>query len=162
MTDAAASVLTVAELGLPALGAVLARYGLALVAVAPGAPIRGSYWGPPEAGLLGSRLYLRPDTPVHSALHEAAHFICMDEARRAALDTDAGGDFAEEDAVCCLQILLAGELAGMGRERMMADMDAWGYTFRLGSARRWFEEDADDAREWLRWRGLADAAGALR
>ena len=24
-------------------------------------------------------------------------------------------------------------------------MDAWGYTFRLGSARAWFENDADDA-----------------
>jgi hypothetical protein len=28
-------------------------------------------------------------------------------------------------------------------------MDAWGYTFRLGSARAWFETDADDARAWL-------------
>jgi hypothetical protein len=42
----------------------------------------------------------------------------------------------------------------MGRERMCDDMDAWGYTFRLGSARRWFEEDAADAREWLSARGL--------
>ena len=51
--------------------------------------------------------------------------------------------------MCYLQILLAGELPGCGRERMCADMDAWGYTFRLGSAKAWFEQDADDAREWL-------------
>jgi hypothetical protein len=36
----------------------------------------------------------------------------------------------------------------------MADMDAWGYSFRLGSAARWFQEDADDARQWLAARGL--------
>jgi hypothetical protein len=33
-------------------------------------------------------------------------------------------------------------------------MDAWGYTFRLGSAARWYAEDADDARQWLLERGL--------
>jgi len=38
--------------------------------------------------------------------------------------------------------------------RVMADMDAWGYTFRLGSARAWFEHDAEDARAWLVARGL--------
>ena len=32
---------------------------------------------------------------------------------------------------------------------MCSDMDAWGYTFRLGSASAWFEHDADDARRWL-------------
>ena len=34
--------------------------------------------------------------------------------------------------------------------RLMADMDAWGYSFRLGSARAWFENDAEDARRSLR------------
>jgi hypothetical protein len=33
-------------------------------------------------------------------------------------------------------------------------MDAWGYSFRFGSARAWFERDADDARGWLARRGL--------
>ena len=33
-------------------------------------------------------------------------------------------------------------------------MDEWGYHFLLGSARRWFEEDAEDARAWLLNRGL--------
>jgi len=28
-------------------------------------------------------------------------------------------------------------------------MDEWGYTFRLGSARAWFENDAEDARAFL-------------
>jgi hypothetical protein len=36
----------------------------------------------------------------------------------------------------------------------MADMDTWGYTFRLGSASAWFEHDADDARAWLQTRNL--------
>jgi hypothetical protein len=87
---------------------------------------------------------------LHSVLHEACHFVCMAPARRAALDTDAGGDYDEENGVCYLQVLLADELPGFGRARMFADMDAWGYSFRLGSARAWFEQDADDARAWLR------------
>jgi hypothetical protein len=39
---------------------------------------------------------------------------------------------------------------------MCADMDAWGYTFRLGSTQAWFERDAGDARAWLIDRGLID------
>jgi len=46
----------------------------------------------------------------------------------------------------------------LGRARMLRDMDAWGYTFRLGSARAWFEQDATDARRWLRRHGLIDEA----
>jgi hypothetical protein len=85
----------------------------------------------------------------------------MDGGRRKALHTDAGGDYAEEDAVCCLQILLAGEVPDLGRERMMADMDAWGYTFRLGSARAWFESDAAEARDWLEHHALIDGLGQV-
>jgi hypothetical protein len=139
------------------LRALLASFGLELVEVGSGEPIPGSYWGESEAGLVGERVYVRPDTPVHSALHEACHAICMDDARRVALQTDAGGDYDEENAVCYLQIVLAGRLPGVGRERLMADMDAWGYTFRLGSARAWFERDAADARDWLARRGLPTA-----
>jgi hypothetical protein len=87
-------------------------------------------------------------------LHEGCHYLCMDAGRRAGLERDAGGDYAEEDAVCYLQIHLADRVPGVGRERMCADMDAWGYTFRLGSAARWFAEDAEDARQWLVARGL--------
>jgi hypothetical protein len=43
---------------------------------------------------------------------------------------------------------------------LLADMDAWGYTFRLGSARRWFEQDAEDARQFLAQRGLLADFGA--
>lgn len=139
---------------------LLRRYGMRLIQVPTGQAIPGSYWGDSEAGLLGAALYVRPDTPLHSALHEACHYVCMDRARRAELHTDAGGGYEEENGVCYLQILLADELPGMGRDRMFGDMDAWGYSFRLGSARAWFERDADDARAWLRERGLIDAAGA--
>jgi len=97
---------------------------------------------------------LRPDTPVHSALHEACHWICADHGRRASLHTDAGGDDLEECAVCYLQVLLAEALPGYSRARMLADMDAWGYSFRLGTARAWFEGDAADARAWLAARAL--------
>ena len=53
---------------------------------------------------------MRDDTPVHSALHEACHYICMDKQRRNDLDTDAGGGYEEENGVCYLQILLADHL----------------------------------------------------
>jgi hypothetical protein len=81
----------------------------------------------------------------------------MDAGRRARLRTDAGGDYAEENGVCYLQILLADKLPGFGRRRMLRDMDAWGYSFRLGSARAWFAGDADAAQAWLLHRRLIDA-----
>lgn len=137
-----------------ALSGFLARHGLTLVDVPEGEPIPGTFWGEPEAGIRGERVYVRPDTPVHSALHEGAHLVCGRAAGRTGVDTDAGGTFAEEDAVCYLQIVWTDELAGMDRETMMADMDAWGYTFRLGSTRAWFEEDSDVARRWLAEHGL--------
>jgi hypothetical protein len=136
------------------ISALLARYGLAIREIPRDQPIPGSFWGDEEAGLLDGSVLLRVDTPLHSILHEACHYVCMDQARRGGLDTDAGGDYDEENAVCYLQILLADELAGFGRRRMMVDMDAWGYSFRLGSARAWFERDAEDARAWLLRYGL--------
>ena len=142
----------------PRLTALLARFRLELVTVPDRAPIPGSYWGEPEAGIVGNTVYARADTPVHSVLHEAGHIICMDAARRARLDTDAGGEYAEEDAVCYLQIVLAGEL-GLSREQICADMDAWGYSFRFGSAHAWFERDAEDARAWLVRHGLITESG---
>lgn len=144
-----------------AVAALLDRYGLRLALVAPQEVIPGSYWGETEAGLRGDRLYARLDTPVHSVLHEAGHYICMTPERRAGLDRDAGGDDLEESAVCYLQVLLAGELRGVGVERAFADMDAWGYSFRLGSTRAWFESDAEDARRWLRQHGVTDGDDRL-
>jgi hypothetical protein len=139
----------VAELPAQALEDLLRPYGMTVEWIADGAPIPGSHWGESEAGLVGNRLYIRADTPVHSALHEACHFICMDDGRRASLHTDAGGIDLEECAVCYLQILLADRLDPYSRERIFADMDTWGYSFRLGSTRAWFEQDAEDARQWL-------------
>ena len=156
-------VLLCRDADLAALRALLAQYGLSLITVADEADIPGSFWGDSEAGLVGMSVYARADTPLHSVLHETCHCICMDKARRAALHTNAGGDTDEENAVCYLQIVLADFLPGVGRVRLLADMDAWGYSFRLGSAQRWFEEDAQDARDWLARAGLIDAdAGPIR
>ena len=44
---------------------------------------------------------------------------------------------------------------------MCRDMDAWGYTFRLGSAQAWFEQDADDARRWLLAHRIIDEGGRI-
>jgi len=158
---AAPAVLTLGAADLPALRALLHRFGLTLAVLDDGAAIPGSYWGDSEAGLSRDTLFARPDTPVHSVLHEGSHFICMSPRRRAGLERDAGGDDAEEAAVCYLQVLLAGELPGVGRERLMRDMDLWGYSFRLGSSAAWFEADASDARGWLERHGVVDAAGRL-
>lgn len=132
------------------------RYGVRLVHAAPADALPGSYWGESEAGLRGNELYVRADTPLHSLVHELSHYICMTPQRRASLDRDAGGDDEEECAVCYLQIVLAEELPMLGRARMLCDMDAWGYTFRLGSAQAWYEHDAGDACIWLRRHGVVD------
>jgi hypothetical protein len=140
---------------------LLDRYGMQLQLVSPGEVIPGSYWGEREAGLIGSKLFARHDTPLHSVLHEGAHFICMTAERRAGLDTNAGGDDAEETAVCYLQLTLAESLPNVGRERMFKDMDEWGYSFRLGSTAAWFADDADEARDWLISHGVLDLQGGL-
>ena len=132
-----------------ALQILLGRYGLTVTACPAGAAIPGSYWGAPEAGLIQNHLYVAPETPVHSALHEACHVICMDAARRLRLHTDAGGDDDEEIAVCYLQVVMADHLAGYSSRQMMRDMDCWGYSFRLGSALAWYVHDADGPRKWL-------------
>ena len=129
---------------------LLNRYGLTLQIIPNNTTIPGSYWQAEEAGIIGLMVYARLDTPLHSILHEACHTICMDQIRRANLHTDAGGETDEEDAVCYLQIILAQQLTHMGKVRMLQDMDNWGYSFRLGSAQAWFENDAKDAQEWLR------------
>ena len=162
MPDAAAgSVLLLSGIDRAALALLLHRYGLQLTLVAVGARIPGSYWGESEAGLQGDRLYARLDTPVHSVLHEASHYVCMTPERRAGLDRDAGGDDPEECAVCYLQVLLGGQLPAVRRERLFADMDAWGYSFRLGSTAAWFAHDAQDARAWLERYGIIDPTGSL-
>lgn len=149
------STLRLSDIQIDTLAQLLARYQMTLEIVSE-TDIPGSYWGDSEAGLIANKLYARLDTPIHSILHEVCHYICMDQQRRAKLDTNAEGDYDEENGVCYLQIVLADELPEMGRERMMQDMDAWGYTFRLGSSSAWFEQDADDALAWLNRYQLLD------
>lgn len=96
-------VLTLADIGFDAPRVLLARYGLALVRVDDGEPIPGSYWGDCEAGIIGSTVYARADTPVHSLLHEAGHLIVLPPERRAGVHTDATDSVPEEDAVCVLR-----------------------------------------------------------
>ena len=143
------NVLLCSDINLEHLHALLKRYGMAIKTVNDNEPIPGSFWQPPEAGLIGDTLYIRNDTPVHSALHESCHYICMDKQRRSKLHTDAGGTAVEENGVCYLQILLSDFIPEMKQQRMLSDMDAWGYSFRLGSARGWFDQDAEDAFAWL-------------
>jgi hypothetical protein len=145
------------HLAVPAVERLLNAYGLELVALPAAAEIPASYWGAPEAGIAGRCVFARADTPVHSLLHEMCHYICMTASRRADLWRDAGGTDAEECAVCYLQVLLAEALPGVGRERLLADLDRWGYTFRQGSAAAWFAGDGRAAREWLRAEQLIDA-----
>lgn len=152
-------VLTCTELPDMALQQLLKPYGIEVIAIEDSETLPGSFWGDPEAGLIANRLYIHPSTPVQSALHEACHYICMDNHRRQHLHTDAGGGYDEENGVCYLQILLAGHLNGMSSDRMMQDMDSWGYSFRFGSTRAWFEHDAEDARDWLVQHQLVDQAG---
>ena len=147
--EAESSVLTLADIARDDLEALAARFGMRVVELASGERIPGSYWGEREAGLVGGCLYVRADTPAHSALHELCHYVCMDDARRARLATDAGGGGDEECGVCYLEVLLADELGGFGQARCLADMDAWGYSFREGSAAAWWAGDARFARAWL-------------
>ena len=149
--------LTLADIDEATAAALLASYGLTLARVPDGAPIPGSYWGEPEAGIIGSTVHARGDTPVHSLLHEAAHLIVLPSDRRTCVHTDATDSVEEEDAVLVLQVLLGDALPGVGAERVLADMDAWGYTFRLGSAVAYVRGDADAAWAWLQARGLVDA-----
>ena len=153
------SVLCIVDLQPGVARELLEKFGLRLAVVANEQEIPASFWGDSEAGLRGRTVFVRGDTPVHSFLHETCHLICMDEARRRELDRDAGGSDIEESAVCYLQILLADELPGVERERLMQDMDTWGYSFRLGSTAAWFTSDADDARDWLIDHGLITAEG---
>lgn len=121
--------------------------------------ITGSFWGEPEAGIVRCNVYVRPGTPMHSLLHETCHVICMTRERRLQLNGDAGSDDLEEASVCYLQILLADQFNEVGRDKIMRDMDDWGYSFRVSNTASWFECDAEDARQWLVGHGLIKTDG---
>lgn len=140
---------------------LLSRYAIELAEIPIDQDIPHSYWGNPEAGRLRSKLFARPDTPLHSILHEACHYICIPFDQRQSEKIDAGGSFAEENATCYLQIMLGEQLEDYSREIHFQDMDTWGYSFRLGSARRWFYEDAEDTQAWLKLQKLLTPEGQL-
>jgi hypothetical protein len=150
------SVLRYRDIDQAEIAALLQRFQLEICLTENNHDIPGSYWGHEEAGLIGNQLHIRTDTPLHSILHESCHYVCMDKERRENLNTNAGGGDAEENAVCYLQILLVDSLSSIGRNRLFADMDRWGYSFRLGSAKAWFEQDAQDAQQWLLQNKLID------
>ena len=152
--------LRVADVGADSLIALLHRFGLELQITADDELIPGSFWGDAEAGIISTTVFARMDTPVHSVLHETCHIICANAERRSTLHTDAGSDDLEETAVCYLQIVLADFVGGVGRDRLMLDMDSWGYSFRNGSSRAWFAEDATDALQWLESHGIIAGDGA--
>lgn len=149
-----AAVVRVRDIDIKQARHLLGCFSLELIVLPDGESILGSYWGECEAGLIGSTVYVRGDTPIHSLLHEAGHLMVMPQERRASVHTNATDSIAEEDATCYLQLLLANSINGFGFERACADMDLWGYTFRLGSARAWFENDAEDAQQFLLERGI--------
>ena len=142
-------VLRISTSGWACLETILNPAGLGIEQVPDEQPIPGSHWGNDEAGLIKHTLFARADTPVHSVLHEASHWFLMSPERRENLHTDAKGSAVEEMAVCYLQILLADLVPCMGRDRMLLDMDRWGYSFRVGNTRDWFDTDAEDALLYL-------------
>ena len=160
--EADAAVVRLRDIAIEQARQLLGLFDLELVMIADGEAIPGSYWGECEAGLIGNRVYVRADTPVHSLLHEACHLIVLPPEKRAVVHTDASDSVLEEDATCYLQLALADRITGFGFERACADMDTWGYSFRLGSARAWFEQDADDARTFLVERGIFPLPGPAK
>ncbi len=155
------NILSVVDCQICAIELLLSRYDLKLELISKQEDIPGSYWGESEAGLISNTIYVRKDTPIHSLLHETCHYICMDSIRRQVINTNAEGDYEEENGVCYLQILLADSIPEMGQKRMMEDMDSWGYTFRLGSAEAWFKQDAEDAFSWLKEKNIISANGNI-
>lgn len=160
--EADAPVVRLRDIDIEQVRQLLGLFSLELRMVADHTPIPGSYWGECEAGLIGSCVFARADTPVHSLLHESCHLMVIPAEWRSAVHTDATDSVPEEDATCYLQLLLADRLDGFGFARACVDMDLWGYSFRLGSARAWFEQDAEDARGFLVTRGILPLPTALQ
>src|SRR3569623_1999329 len=89
------NVVTCGEIQFSALEDVLSPYGIDVLPVPDGQPITGTHFGEPEAGLIAHRLYVRSDTPVHSALHEACSPpVCAATAWRACAPTWTRGGTA--------------------------------------------------------------------
>ena len=111
--------------------------------------------------MIGARVYARLDTPVHSVLHESAHFICMTPERRAGLTPMRAATMGKRTPCATCRSCWPDRLPNVGQDRICRDMDDWGYSFRLGSAAKWFAEDAEDTRRWLIGHGLIDGEGRI-
>ena len=74
--------LLVADVPLATIISLLQKFDLELVVEKDGVAITGSFWGDTEAGIVGRRVYVRNDTPVHSLLHEATHNKLHPEASK--------------------------------------------------------------------------------
>src|SRR5690625_8003398 len=81
------SVLRLDELPPGAAENLLQRYGLNLQTVAEGQPIPGTFWGEPEAGIIGGTVAARPDTAGQSLPHEAGHPPARTPVRRPHIPT---------------------------------------------------------------------------
>jgi len=74
------TVLTCSDIDADALKRLLDRFGIAAEWVAVGTAITGSFWGEPEAGIVGQQVFVRPGHPGTLAaaralshhLHDAA------------------------------------------------------------------------------------------
>jgi hypothetical protein len=137
------------------------KYHLELQILADDEPIPASFWGEPEAGLIGKTIFVKKATPLHSMFHELSHLICMTEGRRLSVNKDAKSDDEEESAVCYLQILLGDLLTGVSSNLLMKDMDDWGYSFRLGSTQAWFQDDSCDSKKWLQKENILNEKGNI-
>ena len=80
------------------MAALLRPYGLAVRTVPSAGSIPGSYWGESEAGIRGTRLHIRADTPLHFSAFSPRHRMrnlprtpteTLELARRIALDQGA-------------------------------------------------------------------------
>jgi hypothetical protein len=113
----AADVLRVGDPAHPSLVELVRRYGAELLQQALTPCCRAHTGARSEAGLRG-RVVRARGPPWHSVLHELSHYRVHDAGAAREPDRDAGGDDAEECAVCYLQIVLAS--AGAARARTHA------------------------------------------
>ena len=104
--------LLISDLSFDSVAALLGRYGLSVELIPNEQTINGSYWGEPEAGLMGDRVFVRSNTPVHSVLHETCHIVCMSPQRRLSFAGPAGnskcGTWMTGDTVFALEAPRAG------------------------------------------------------
>ena len=84
--------LLISDLSLNSIAALLGKFKLSVDLMPDDATINGSYWGEPEAGIVGNRVLVRRDTPVHSLLHETCHIVCMTPERRQRFKGDGNAE----------------------------------------------------------------------